>query len=175
MRSNLLSGLAVFALTAGVALAQDRHTGTANRLTATDNDFAMKAAQGGMAEVQLGRLAEQNGSNDAVKAFGRRMVQDHTSLNNQLKMLAADQAITLPTELDAKDQATMDRLSKLSGAAFDRDYINDRVSAHRADIAEFRREADHGSNSALKQFAASSLPTLQEHLGLAEDAQKQVK
>ena len=134
-----------------------------------------KAAQGGMAEVELGKLAQSHASNDAVKNFGKRMVDDHSKANDQLKSIAAKENVTLPTTLDAKDQATMDRLAKLNGAQFDRAYINDMVRDHRTDIAEFQREADHGSDPAVKQFASSTLPTLQEHLRLAEDAQKQVK
>jgi putative membrane protein len=172
MKTQFLSGIAVFALVGFSAMAQSN---TANRLTGTDQTFMNKAAQGGMAEVELGKLAETHASSDAVKNFGRRMVQDHSKANDELKRIAGRENVSLPTSLDAKDQATMDRLSRLSGAAFDRAYINDMVKDHRADIAEFQREADHGSDPEVKQFASTTLPTLQEHLRLAEDTHNKVK
>ncbi len=128
-----------------------------------------------MAEVQLGKLAETHASSDAVKNFGKRMVTDHSKANDQLKSLAAQENVTLPANLNSKDQAALDRLSRLNGAEFDRAYMKDMVRDHRTDIAEFQREADHGTDPNMKQFASSTLPTLQEHLRLAQDADKQVK
>ncbi len=148
---------------------------SANRITAEDHNFAVRAAQGGMAEVKLGQLAQQRAESPAVKEFGSRMVTDHTRLNDKLKTIAEKDGIPLPAGLTAKDQATYDRLSKLSGAAFDRAYLRDMVTDHRADIAEFKRQGDHGFNPAMKDFANQALPTLQEHLKLAEQAQAQVK
>ncbi|MBV9506639.1 MAG: DUF4142 domain-containing protein [Acidobacteriia bacterium] len=177
MKTEFLAGLAIFSLLGGSALAQNSgaNRGSANRLSGTDNTFIMKAAQGGMAEVELGKLAQQRASNDAVKQFGKRMVQDHSMANEQLKTIAANQGVTLPTGLDPKDQAIMDRLSKLNGAEFDKAYIRDMVADHRTDIGEFQKEADHGNDPAVKQFASMTLPTLQEHLRMAEDAQKSVR
>jgi putative membrane protein len=171
MKTQLLTGMALFAMLGPGVFAQN----TANRLTPSDDTFATKAAEGGMAEVELGNLAQQRASSTAVKDFGKRMVTDHTKINDQLKSIAGKQGITLPTALDAKDQATMNRLSKLNGAAFDRAYMADMVKDHKGDIAEFQREANNGTNPELKSFAGMTLPTLQEHLRLAEDAQKQVK
>src|SRR5581483_9505444 len=93
-------------------------TGTAsgsNMSKSADSTFAMKAAQGGMAEVKMGQLAEQKASSPEVKQFAQRMVTDHTKANSELKQAAAQDNITLPTSLDSKDQATYDKLSKLSG------------------------------------------------------------
>jgi putative membrane protein len=84
---------------------------------AGDAHFAKEAAQGGMAEVKLGQLAQEKGSNDSVKSFGKRMVDDHSKANDKLKEVASRESITLPNDLSAKDQATYDRLSKLNGAA----------------------------------------------------------
>lgn len=148
---------------------------SANRLTNPDSTFAMKAAQGGMAEVQIGQLATRNASHSDVKAFGQRMVDDHTKINNKLKEIASNKSLTLPTSLDAKDQATYDRLSKLHGAEFDRAYMSDMVRDHRADIAEFEREANHGNDTDLKNFASQTLPTLKDHLSLAESTYAKVK
>jgi putative membrane protein len=175
MRTQTLSGLVVLALLSIPAIAQSAGQGSANRLTGADQNFLSKAAQGNMAEVELGRLAEQRASNPAVKQFGQRMVTDHTRLQEQLKSVAAQEGVTLPTSVNAKQQATKDKLSNMSGAAFDRYYINDMVADHRGDISEFQRQADHGTDPAVKQLAQQALPTLHEHLTMAEDVQTQVK
>ena len=93
----------------------------------TDQQFADAAAQGGMAEVKLGQLAEDQGQNQAVKDFGKRMVTDHSKANDDLKTAAQKDNITLPDKMSAHDQAQYDRLSKLSGEAFDRAYARDMV------------------------------------------------
>ena len=140
----------------------------------SDDQFAMKAAQGGMAEVKLGQLAEEKGSNQAVKDFGRRMVQDHTKADNQLKGIASQENISLPSEIDKADQATYDRLSKLSGDAFDRAYARDMVRDHTKDVSEFQKEAKNGQNETIKNFAAQTTPVLQNHLDQAKQMQEAV-
>ena len=172
MKTQIVSVLAFSSLLTIPLVTQQ---GTANRLTGSDETFVTKAAQGNMAEIQLGQLAEKNASSTAVKDFGKRMVTDHNKLESQLQKVATDEHATLPTALNAKDQATVDQLSKLTGPAFDRAYINDMVRDHRADIGEFSRESGHGSDEMVKQFAMNSLPTLREHLRLAETTQKEVK
>ncbi|HWB82609.1 MAG TPA: DUF4142 domain-containing protein [Bryobacteraceae bacterium] len=152
-----------------------KETGTANRLTSPDSSWAMKAAQGGMAEVKLGRLAQDNASSQAVKDFGQKMVDDHSKANDELKQVASSKGIALPSSISAKDQATYDRLSKLKGSAFDRAYMTQMVKDHRTDIAEFKREASHGSDADLKSFAQKTEPTLEQHLQLAEKTEAQVK
>jgi putative membrane protein len=109
-----------------------------------------------------------------VKQFGQRMVDDHTNANKQLKSIAEKDNITLPTSITAKDQALKDKLSGLSGADFDRTYIQSMVKDHNKDIAEFQREASNGTNADLKGFAAQTVPTLQEHLRMAEQAEQTV-
>jgi len=140
----------------------------ANRLGSADHSWVMKAAVGGMAEVELGKLAQSQGSSDAVKQFGKRMVDDHSKANDELSQIASRKGITLPTSLDAKHQATRDRLSKLSGAAFDRAYMDDMVKDHREDVAEFKKEASNGQDADLKAFASKTVPTLEDHLKMAE-------
>jgi putative membrane protein len=139
-----------------------------------DSTFAKKAAAGGMAEVKFGELAQQKASSPAVKQFGQRMVNDHSKANSQLKGVASKDDITLPSGLDANDQATYDKLSKLSGTAFDRAYMKDMVSDHEKDVSDFKREANTGKNSDVKNFASQTLPTLEEHLTLARQTEQQV-
>jgi putative membrane protein len=147
----------------------------AGSLAAADKAFVMKAAQGGMAEVELGRLAADKASSPDVKQFGQRMVDDHGKANDELKSLASGKNITLPTELDAKHKATEQRLSKLSGAAFDKAYMADMVADHNTDVAEFAREAKTAHDADLKSWAAKTLPTLQEHQRMAKDVAGKVR
>ncbi len=133
-----------------------------------DHTFMMKAAEGGMAEVQMGQLAQQNGQSQEVKDFGQRMVTDHSKANDQLKQVAEQQKVTLPTSPSSHDQAEYNKMSKLHGDAFDKAYAKMMVSDHKKDIAEFKREASMGSDPEVKNFASQTLPTLQKHLQLAE-------
>jgi putative membrane protein len=136
---------------------------------AADETFVMEAAQGGMAEVELGRLAVQKASDPRVKEFGQRMVTDHSKANDNLKSLAQDKKITIPADLDAKHRATRDRLAKLSGTAFDHAYVQEMIGDHQKDVADFRKESESGLDPAVKAFAAKTLPTLEEHLKMVED------
>lgn len=171
MRTNVSRAVSYAALTGllslGVVFAQ-------NTPSSADKKFMTEAAQGGLAEVQLGQLATQKATNPDVKAFGQRMVDDHTKANDQLKSIASQQNVTLPSSMNAKDQALYDRLSGMNGAEFDKTYIQHMVTDHKKDIAEFQKEANSGKDSAVKQFASSTVPTLQEHLKLAEQAQSKV-
>jgi len=140
----------------------------------SDTQFAKKAAQGGMAEVKLGQLAQEKGTSDSVKKFGQRMVEDHTKAGDELKRAAAQENIGLPGDISAKDKATYDSLSKLSGAAFDRAYARDMVKDHEEDFADFNKEANGGKNAAIKDFATQTLPTLQDHLKEAKEMRQNV-
>ncbi len=146
----------------------------ADKAATTDTQFAKKAAQGGMAEVKMGQLAQQKGTADSVKKFGARMVEDHSKAGDELKQAASQSNITLPTDMSAKDKATYDMLSKLSGAAFDRAYARDMVRDHEEDIADFNKESNGGHNPAVKDFATQTLPTLQDHLKEAKEMRQNV-
>jgi putative membrane protein len=104
-----------------------------------------------------------------VKQFAERMVDDHGKTNTELKSLAAQKNVTLPTELDAKHKAMQDKLSKLSGAAFDRAYMAHMVNAHKDAVALFEKQARSGNDAELKAFAEKKLPTIQQHLKMAQD------
>jgi putative membrane protein len=135
-----------------------------------DIEFILDAAKGGMAEVELGKLAADRAQNDEVKKFAQRMVDDHSKANDQLKQIAESKGIKIPTETEAKQKALMQRLEKLQGAAFDRAYMNAMVNDHVKDVSEFKREANSGRDSQVKSFASSTLPTLEEHLQQAKQA-----
>jgi len=142
-------------------------TGMAN-LSSQDRNFIMDAAMGGLEEVELGRIAAQQGMSSEVKQFGQRMVDDHSQANSELMSLAASKGITLPTELDQKHRSEVTKLSGMSGADFDREYTKMMVSDHRKDVSEFEKQSTRGTDADLKAFATKTLPTLQEHLRMAE-------
>jgi putative membrane protein len=142
--------------------------------SSSDRTFMQKAAQGGMAEVELGQLAQENGQSQEVKDFGKRMVDDHSKAGDQLKQVASQEGVTLPNDLSAKDKATKQRLSQLHGEAFDKAYMNDMVSDHREDVAEFKHESSSGRDPQVKEWATQTLPTLEGHLKMAEQVDAKV-
>lgn len=182
--------------TAAIALAACLASGTALAQTATpstpstgstasttgaatvdrgDRQFVEKAAQGGMMEVQLGQAAQQKASNAQVKSFGERMAQDHGKANDELKKIAGAKGLTVPTAMERSHMRDMERLQKLSGAEFDREYMKHMVADHKKDISAFEKQAKSGKDAELKAFAAKTLPTLQAHLKLAQTTHDAVK
>ncbi len=131
-------------------------------------DFAVKAANGGMMEVEMGKLAEQKAVSKSVKAFGAMMVKDHSKANEELKKLAAAKNITLPATMGNDMQKHMDDLRKDTAMQFDKNYIDMMVSDHNDDIDLFEKAVKNSKDSAFKSFAAKTLPTLYKHLGAAK-------
>ena len=151
------------------------HDAAPAKLAGADKTFVEKAAVGGMAEVQLGNLAQQKAASDQVKQFAARMVTDHTKANDELKQIASTKGVQLPSSLDKKHQSDMDRLQKMSGADFDKAYMSHMVDDHKQDVAEFKKEASSGHDSDVKSFASKTLPTLEEHLKMAQSTNDAVK
>jgi putative membrane protein len=172
----VLTGLLTLLPLAVQAQSSDQHmdNGANKMMKSADTHFAIKAAQGGMAEVKLGQLAANKASNPDVKAFGQKMVDDHTKANDQLKSIAQDEGMTLPGDVNQKQQATYDKLSKLSGADFDKQYVKSMVTDHEGDVKEFRKEADSGKDEKIKSFASQTLPTLQQHLDMIKSIQSKM-
>jgi len=139
-----------------------------SQLSAADKKFVMEAAQGGEAEVELGQLATQNAQSDDVKKFGQRMVDDHSKANDQLKQLAQQKGVAVPSEPAAKDKALKDKLSNLKGDQFDKMYMSHMVMDHKKDVAEFKKESTSAKDNDLKNWASQTLPTLQDHLKEAQ-------
>jgi putative membrane protein len=150
------------------------HSMAHSTLSAADHKFVMEAAVGGMEEVQLGQLAAQKASDPDVKNFGQHMVDDHSKANTQLMQLASQKGVTPPTTLPADKQKDMDRLNALSGAAFDKAYMSMMVKDHKKDVSEFQKESKSGKDSDLKSFASTTLPTLQNHLKMAQDINSRI-
>lgn len=135
---------------------------------ATAQAFVAEAAKGGLAEVELGQLASTKATNPDVKAFAQRMVTDHSKANDELKALASQKNITLPTSIGAKEKAEYDKLSAMSGAAFDQAYVRAMLADHRKDVAEFTHQSTMSQDADVKAWAAKTLPTLKEHLSQVE-------
>jgi putative membrane protein len=129
----------------------------------TDKEFVLRAAQGGMTEVELGKVVSDKASSGQVKDFGARMVKDHSQANDELKDLAQKKGIALASTLDEHHQAQVDRLSKLSGPAFDQAYVKNQVRAHDMTVRLFKEEAQSGQDPDIKAFASKTLPTLEDH------------
>jgi putative membrane protein len=138
-----------------------------------DKKFAKDAAMGGLYEVELGKVADEKGGSDGVKKFGQKVVDDHSKANDQLKEILTKESLDVPSSLDSKHQSRLDKISKLSGPAFDKAYIKDQVKDHERDVSDFQAEAQSGQDPNIKQFATATLPTLQEHLSLAKDLKKE--
>ncbi len=133
-----------------------------------DTKFAVNAADGGMLEVQLGKLAQTNGVSQSVKDLGKMMESDHAKANDELKSLAAQKNITLPASLSEKHQKTYDDLAAKKGADFDKAYADAMVSDHNDDIDEFKKEADKGKDADIKSWAAGKVPVLEHHLEMSK-------
>lgn len=178
MRRQIAAALAALALAAAPALAQAPKSGgtmkSGGTISAADRAFAHEAAVGGLTEVELGNLAKEKASSADVKQFGERMATDHGKANDELKSWAQSKNVTLPTELDAKHTAVRDRLSKLSGEAFDKAYMKDMVQDHEQDVAKFRQESKSANDPDLKAWAGNTLPTLEDHLKMAQDTASKV-
>ena len=144
-------------------------------LQQADQDFAMKAAQGSLAEVTMGQTAAQKAANADVKTFATRMVTDHGQANAELSQLAASKGITLPSEPADEHKKAMEHLGTLSGAEFDKAYMMHMVEDHEKDVKAFEDASKNLQDPDLKGWATKTLPTLQEHLRLAKETQAKVK
>jgi|SRR5580704_5566218 putative membrane protein len=175
---KLIGGVATLAMSIGAVPAFAQYTTNQNppwiRYEA-DYGFAKKAAQENKAEVKLGRLAEQKGTTPAVRDFGRRMVQDHSKNDAELKELASGENLPLPTQIKKSDESTYEHLSTLSGKAFDRAYSRAMVQDHMRDLAEFQQEAKDAQNQAIKDYAVQTVPVLQSHLDQARQMEEAVQ
>jgi putative membrane protein len=150
-------------------------TASGTPLSAQDSTFVMKAAMGGMMEVEAGNIAQQNAANGRVKAFGQMMVNDHSKANSELMALTAGRGMTLPTALPPDMQNHLEEMRKMTGKAFDNHYMNMMVNDHQKTISDFEKQANGGSDAQLKSWAAKTLPVLQLHRDSATAINKTIK
>ena len=140
-----------------------------------DVDFMTEAAIGGMLEVKLGKIAQEKASNPRVKNFGEMMVNDHSTLNGDLKSIAGNFDVNLPDTIDMDDQNKIDSLKSLSGEAFDQAYMKTMVKDHNTDIGAFKKERGTVENDTLKNFINMALPVLEKHLDSAQAIHGSIK
>lgn len=148
--------------------------GARTMMKSVDAAFAIKAAQGGLAQVKLGQLATEKAGLLDVKAFGQQMVDDHGKANARLKSITASKGMTLPADVNGKQQARYDRLSKLSGAEFDAAYVKGMMTEHEEDMKEFKKESQSGTDDKIKSFASQTLPVIQGHLEMLKAIQSKL-
>jgi putative membrane protein len=168
----LVAGLSLLTLVSGLA-AQQSTSSNATKLQRTDRNFITKAAEGGRMEVELGQLAQGRASSEAVKQFGQRMVDDHGAANHELMQLAENKGMKLDAKTPKPDRL-MERLSKLQGSDFDREYVKAMVKDHKQDVAEFKRMHSGAVDPNLKAWVDKTLPTLEDHLKTIEGIQAQM-
>jgi putative membrane protein len=169
MKATLLFYMLALGAVVGLshsASAQEHH----HKLT--DEVFAKKAAAGGLTEVELGKLAQQNGGSQDVKDFGAKMVTDHGKANDALTAVATKDKLTIPNKPNTEQQALIDKLSKETGMEFDKAYVHAMVKAHIGDKALFTEEVASAKNPDLKQFAEDTLPVITSHLDMIEGMAK---
>ena len=145
------------------------------KLSSGDRHFITEAAQDGIAEVALGKIAQQNGSSAEIKQFGQRMADDHSKANQELETIAGKLGVTPPKEAGGKHAKMVNELSKKTGAKFDHDYADAMVKDHEKAVSLFEKQAKKGDSEDLKQFASKTLPALQEHLKMARGLTSQKK
>lgn len=137
--------------------------------------FLMDAADGGMAEVEGGNMAQQKASNADVKNFGAMMVKDHSAANEKVKSLAAQRNVTLPATPSDKHKKMAADMNKMSGRQFDKAYMDMMVADHKKDISMFEKALNDTKDEGVRSFITATLPTLRMHLDSAMAIQKRVK
>jgi len=169
--------------TARIDSAQSRDTTSASNANAngtmadmkTDAEFAVAAADGGLLEVALGKMAQKKGVSQTIKKLGTQMVTDHSKANMELKALAAEKHIVIPATMSDKCQKKVSDLNEKNGKDFDKAYADMMVSDHKDDIDEFKKESEKGSDAQVSGWAKNKVPILEHHLMMAEEAQNKVK
>jgi len=156
------------------AAAEDRKPVVTDKVP-TDQEFLAKALEGNILEVQLGEKARDKASNDRVKKFAQRMIDDHSKARQELMDIAKDMKIGVAAGLSKEHRELLLRLIKASGDDFDRQYMTQMVEDHEKDISEFESYVKNGKNDRLREFARKTLPTMREHLKMARDIAKGLK
>ncbi len=163
--------------TSGMMASKDTTTKAAGgvmKVDKDDADFAVKAANGGMAEVAMGKMAQQKGVSQEVKDFGAKMVTDHTKANDNMMALAKQKNITLPAAISNDEQKKMDDMGKKSGKDFDKAYVHEMVDDHNKDVKDFEDASKNLKDADLKAFATTTLPTLKMHQSMIKAIDKKM-
>lgn len=151
-------------------------TGTTGMtLNDTDKDFVTSAERGGKAEVELAQDGVSHATNADVKSFAQKLVDDHTKANGELEAFGTSHGVTATAEVEAKAKEVKERLMKLTGKSFDQAFVKQMVDDHTGTIKAFEDESKNGTDNDLKAWVDKTLPTLRDHLKMAQDLQKKVK
>ena len=169
----LLAGALAFGF-AGAAQAQWAPSPRAPSSDALSDDFAQKAAAGGLAEVEAGRLAQTKAGDKAVRNLAARMVRDHAKANSELMRILQKSGRQPPSGLDADGRSMMDKLNSASGREFDRAYITAMVEDHDKDVQAFSECAKSCGDRAVKAFAAKTLTVIRRHDKAVQDLQRKM-
>ncbi|MFT3936247.1 MAG: DUF4142 domain-containing protein [Chitinophagaceae bacterium] len=137
--------------------------------------FLVKAADGGMAEVKLAQIAKEKATDTAVQHFADMMIADHSAANEKVKALAAERNVTLPAEPGADKQKAADELSKKTGKAFDKDYVDAMVKGHKETLDMFKEAEGKVTDAAVKAFISNTIPTIEHHYMRIKDIKKGMK
>jgi putative membrane protein len=148
-------------------------TASKDALGQQDANFVKEATAGGMAEIELSKIAEKT-ENPEVKRFAERMVHDHTAANTELAGIATGLNVETPKTLDDDHQRIRDRLRNMHGKDFDRQYMQIMVEDHDQAVKLFRQEVSSGHDPKLKQFAQNTLPTIEQHQKMALDLSRRL-
>ncbi|HEV7868256.1 MAG TPA: DUF4142 domain-containing protein [Chthoniobacteraceae bacterium] len=182
MKTTITSAIVAVALVCSSSLTyaaeEDRTKATAKAgetLPKKDLAFLTEAAQGGMFEVQLAKVAERKATNAMSKDMAKMMIKDHTNANSELKALAASKKVQLPAELDAKHKGMLDKVAEKEGAEFDKAYFAALETAHKKDVAGFEKASESAEDPDLKAFATKTLPVLRKHLEHVKTHQSHLK
>jgi putative membrane protein len=170
-----VTSLTLLLAPAGARAADEQAGEQKGQLSERDYKFLKEAVRGNQTEIQLGELARQKGNSQSVKNFGERMVTDHSKALDELKAIASQKGATLPATLSHGERSSLDKLQKATGKDFDKDYASDMVKDHKKDVKEFQDAAEDLKDPDVKAFASKTLPTLQEHLRMAQEMESTVK
>ena len=143
-----------------------------NAKALSPEEFVRMASADNLAEINIGRMAEKQATDQKLKDFGQRLVRDHTKANDELNKLANQVNFRPAQKMDAKHEKLANQLAQLRGADFDRAFLKDMVKDHEKAVSLFEAEAKNGTNADVKAYAAKTLPTLKEHLKIARDLSK---
>ncbi len=163
---TILAAICGCALSGAFASAQ-----TAN-LSQSDKKFMDMAADANMSEAYLGKMAENKATEAKVKDFGQKLTRDHTKAYEELTVLANKTGAAIPKGIDVRRDRTVEELAGAKGSGFDQQFLREEVRDHKNALMEFKREAEHGHDSDVKAYASKMIPTLEQHLHIAESLVK---
>lgn len=163
------SGTTYGATGSGTETMPSTGSSTTAQITRKEINFVREAGTGGLMEVQMGQAALANSANASIKSLGQRLVDDHTKANDQLKMIATQKGLTVPTQLSNSQTEMLNHLAALKGAEFDQAFQKHAVQDHEKDLKLYQKAASSLSDPELKAFAAQTIPILQQHLDMSKN------